>query len=249
MAKHTHQISEGPSHKSGGPITVHVCPHSHDDVGWLKTPEEYYDGSRRDIYFSGVRVELTTIVDALLKDSSRKFSVVEMKYFSMWWADQTPERKDQTRKLVQTGQIEIVNAGWSMHDEACPTYEDFIANMMIGHDFALQEFGVKPRVGWQIDTFGHSNTNARFFSDMGFDALFFARLDYQDKEKRLRDMQMEYVWQPNADELKTDAQIFTHVLFHHYSSPEGFNWDILGTQDAPWENNDQTSDYNAPEEA
>ena len=31
------------------PWTVHVVPHSHDDVGWLKTLDQYFDGSRKDI--------------------------------------------------------------------------------------------------------------------------------------------------------------------------------------------------------
>jgi Glycosyl hydrolases family 38 N-terminal domain len=35
-----------------------------------------------------------------------------------------------------------------MHDEACPIYEDIIDNMKLGHDFILNEFGVKPRIGW-----------------------------------------------------------------------------------------------------
>lgn len=35
-----------------------------------------------------------------------------------------------------------------MHDEACPHYEDMINNMMIGHEFALRELGVRPRIGW-----------------------------------------------------------------------------------------------------
>jgi hypothetical protein len=35
-----------------------------------------------------------------------------------------------------------------MHDEACPTYDDMINNMKIGHEWILQEFGIKPRIGW-----------------------------------------------------------------------------------------------------
>ena len=65
-----------------------------------------------------------------------------------------------------------------MHDEACTHYDDMLNNMMAGHDFAAKELGVIPRIGWQIDPFGHSAANARLFSDMGFDAFFFARTDY-----------------------------------------------------------------------
>ena len=36
-------------YKTGGPMTVHIAPHSHDDVGWLKTVDEYFDGSRKDL--------------------------------------------------------------------------------------------------------------------------------------------------------------------------------------------------------
>ena len=56
--------------------------------------------------------------------------------------------KDKVRGLVRNGQLELVNSGWSMHDEACPTYTDMITNMQIGHDFVMKEFGVKPRIGW-----------------------------------------------------------------------------------------------------
>ena len=65
-----------------------------------------------------------------------------------------------------------------MHDEACATYEDMIENMALGHSFISDNFKVSPRIGWSIDPFGHSSTNARLFAEMGFDAVFFARADY-----------------------------------------------------------------------
>jgi alpha-mannosidase len=108
-------------------------------------------------------------------DPMKRFSEVEMKFFSMWWAEQDERMKAKVRKLVDNGQLSLINGGWSMHDEACPTYEDMIDNMMVGHDFILKEFGFKPRIGWQIDPFGHSATNARLFAEMGFDAVFWAR--------------------------------------------------------------------------
>jgi len=35
-----------------------------------------------------------------------------------------------------------------MHDEACPHFDDFIDNMMIGHEFVKEYFGVVPKIGW-----------------------------------------------------------------------------------------------------
>lgn len=56
--------------------------------------------------------------------------------------------KDEVRQLVSEGRLEFVGGGWSVHDEACPHFEDMINNMMVGHDFLNREFGVTPRVGW-----------------------------------------------------------------------------------------------------
>ena len=78
--------------------------------------------------------------------------------------------KNNVRLLVNEKRLEFVNGGWSMHDEACPSYDDMLINMQHGHAFLLAEFGVRPTIGWQIDTFGHSTANARLFAEMGFDA-------------------------------------------------------------------------------
>ena len=69
-----------------------------------------------------------------------------------------------------------------MHDEACTHYEDQINNMMAGHKFIQEEIGIDPpKIGWHVDPFGHSNANARLFAEMGFEAFFVGRIDYEDK--------------------------------------------------------------------
>lgn len=41
-----------------------------------------------------------------------------------------------------------------MHDEAVTTWTDQINQMTVGHRFILDNFGVVPTKGWQIDPFG-----------------------------------------------------------------------------------------------
>ena len=44
--------------------------------------------------------------------------------------------------------------------------------------FLKETFGVLPTIGWQLDPFGHSSTNAALMTGaLGFDATFFGRAD------------------------------------------------------------------------
>ena len=168
-------------------LYVHLIAHTHDDVGWIKTVDEYYSGARQpdcDDQAKGDSVGLliSNVIEELMVNPERKFSYVEMKFFSMWYEEQPESIREQVKMLVKEGRFEFVSAGWSMHDEACPHFEDMINNMMKGHQYLLKEFGVKPRVGWAIDPFGHSNANPRLFADMGLEAWFYARTDHADHD-------------------------------------------------------------------
>ena len=57
---------------------------------------------------------------------------------------------------------------------------------MIGHQFILSKFGKEyiPTVAWHLDQFGHSQANFKLLSSMGYDALFFSRIDTTEKEYR-----------------------------------------------------------------
>jgi len=60
---------------------------------------------------------------------------------------------------------------------------------------------------------------------MGMDAWFFARVDHQDKDKRMDERSLEMIVNPYSD-AQENRPIFTGVLFRHYSAPENFGFDV-----------------------
>jgi len=59
---------------------------------------------------------------------------------------------------------------------------------------------------------------------MGFDGLFFGRLDYADYAKRKQDRTSEMVWR-GSESLGSSTDLFTGVLYNLYSPPSGFCFD------------------------
>lgn len=143
---------------------------------------------------------------------NRTFTYVEMKFFNMWYSRLAPEKKSQVKKLIQNGQLEITQGGWVANDEACTNYEDIIMQMYIGHQFLKKEFGVVPRIGWMLDSFGHSAANAALFADFGFDAVYFTRLDETEREKwSYKDKHMTFIWRPLSKHMGSQKEILAGV--------------------------------------
>ncbi|KAG8190302.1 hypothetical protein JTE90_012589 [Oedothorax gibbosus] len=192
--------------------------HTHDDVGWLQTVDGYYDTWVREI--------ITSVVSTLMQNENRKFIYVESAFFTRWWEEQTDLTKEYVRRLVNDGRLEFISGGWSMNDEATTQYLAIIDQMTFGLRWLNETFGTcgHPKVGWQIDTFGHSKEQASIFAQMKFDGLFVGRLHYQDKIQREETKTMELIWKA-SESLGKKANIFTGVLPNVYWPPKGFCFD------------------------
>lgn len=212
-----------------GFLNVHLIPHTHDDVGWLKTVDQYYYGVNNSIQHAGVQYILDSVIPQLLEDPKKRFIYVEMAFFWRWWREQKESVQKDVVHLIQEGRLEFINGGWSMNDEAATHYNSIIDQMTLGLQFLENTFGEcgRPRVAWHIDPFGHSREQASLFAQMGFDGFFFGRLDYQDKTNRQKTRQMEMVWRASDDLELPNADLFTGVLPNGYNPPDGFCWDQL----------------------
>ncbi|GFN78507.1 alpha-mannosidase [Plakobranchus ocellatus] len=203
-----------------GMINVHLIPHTHDDVGWIITVDQYF--------YKQVQWILDGVVAELKADPTKRFIYVEQAFFTRWYNEQDQETQNDVKKLVNEGRLEFILGGWSMNDEAATHYSAIIDNHKLGFEFLRQTFGEcgRPRIGWQIDPFGHSREQASIFAQFGFDGLFFGRLDYQDKEQRMKNKTMEFVWEASPDNLGPSADLMTCVLFNLYMPPGNYWWDV-----------------------
>lgn len=210
-----------------GYVNIHLIPHSHDDVGWLKTVEQYYYGTKQEVQRAAVTLIYDNTLKSVLKHPDRRFIYVETAFFWKWWQQQEEQEKEQLRELVNAGRIEFIGGGWSMNDEAVCHYQSIIDNMAWGLKKLNDTFGecARPKIGWQIDPFGHSSGMASIFASLGYDAVLLGRIDYEDLETRKNNKSMEMVWR-GSNSLGRPSDIFTSVLYNSYSTPGGYCYDV-----------------------
>lgn len=226
-----------------GKLNVHLVPHSHDDVGWLKTVDQYFVGSNNSIQGACVENTLDSVIMSLRRDPNRKFVFAEMAFFQRWWEVQNRAIQEEVKKLLDAGQLEFVNGGWCMHDEAATHYIDMIDQTTLGHRAIKSQFNKTPRAGWQIDPFGHSAVQAYLLgAEVGFESVHFARIDYQDRAKRKADKSLEVVWR-GSKTFGSSSQIFANAFPVHYSPPNGFHFEVNGDS-VPVQDNPLLFDYN-----
>ncbi|KAK6031823.1 glycosyl hydrolase family 38 protein [Ostertagia ostertagi] len=227
-----------------GIINVHLVPHTHDDLGWIKTVDEYYYGG--------------------LMSESRAFNFINV-------ADQircpaTMLLLDQHIPGYCSGQVEIVGGGWVQNDEAATHYVDIVDQMSFGLKKLEQLFGQcgKPETAWQIDPFGHSKEQANLFAmDPLLCGRFFERVAqwstgihglhlsvlrpttlFRKRSSIGKNKSLEFIWN-TSDDLKT--QILGGSFFQDdYGPPKGFCFDALCGDD-PIMDNPDLEGYNLDE--
>lgn len=203
-----------------GELEVFIIAHSHCDPGWLMSYESYY------------RTRVKSILDSVLvhlRDGDRKFNWSESSFLQRWYTDATESQRQEFKRYLEQGKIEIVGGGWVQNDEASPTAEQVIHQMTVGHEFLRKSFGEAsvPRIAWQIDPFGHSDLTPQLMHLMGFEGLVINRIHYSIKQQLKASKQMEFFWTWD-DAKRFEEGILTHVLHTHYSAPQGFDWEERG---------------------
>lgn len=163
---------------------------------------------------ASVQYIIDTVIQGLLQNPARKFVYVESAFFSKWWDEQSDDLREQVKMLVNEGRLEFIGGAWSMNDEANTHYQSLVDHFTLGLKFLKDTFGecARPRVGWQIDPFGHAREQASLFTKMGYEGVFFSRLDWRDKTQRMNDKNMEMIWK-SSDNLGETLRHLSQLSF------------------------------------
>ncbi|KAL6552364.1 hypothetical protein OROHE_007728 [Orobanche hederae] len=229
-----------------GKINVHLVPHTHDDVGWLKTVDQYYVGSNNSIQGACVQNVLDSLIPALLADKNRKFIYVEQAFFQRWWRNQSEDMKKTVRMLINSGQLEFICCRHRVTLRSRIRVVEAASCIYAGYGMpTFHPCGGDPsRTLAARGCFVHrAALYGKYHEKVGFDALYFARIDYQDRAKRKNEKKLEVVWQGSKSR-GSSSQIFTGAFYAgNYEPPTGFYFEV--NDDSPIVQDDiNLFDYN-----
>ena len=97
----------------------------------------------------------------------------------------------------------------------CTTLDSMLNNWVEGHEWIRVHFGpqFEPRVGWSLDPFGPSSTQAVLQAFMGMDAWFFTRIGSDVVDAMKKAQSLEFVWVPRQ-RLKPWSLLITLLKVH-----------------------------------
>ncbi|XP_050504122.1 alpha-mannosidase 2 [Diabrotica virgifera virgifera] len=183
-------------------LKVIIVPHSHNDPGWLKTFENYFHSSSRQI--------MNNMVAKLQQYKNLTFMWSEISFLNAWWEEAHPSKQRALKDFVHSGRLEITTGGWVMTDEANSHVYAMVDQLIEGHQWVLNNLGIKPQSGWSVDPFGHGSTVPYLLAASGLKGTVIQRIHYAWKQWLAMKQYGDFRWIPNWTPADPYGSILTH---------------------------------------
>ena len=144
--------------------TIYLVPHSHYDVVWAFTKEDYYC------------INEMILLNAVLmtRESEFKF-LVEQTYLLEMIEQRNLPLFSAIKEAIKAGRVEIVDGQYIMPDPMIPAAEVLVREILFGKRYCKEKFGIDVPVAWAADGFGLNAQMPQIYKKSGYRWLAFRR--------------------------------------------------------------------------
>lgn len=154
-----------------GQKTLHMIGNAHIDPVWLW---QWQEG------FHEVKSTFRSALDRLNEDEDFLF-VSSSAAFYEWVEKSDPAMFEEIRQRVREGRWGIVGGWWIQPDCNIPSGESYARHALYGQRYFNEKFGVRARIGYNVDSFGHNGMLPQLLQKSGMDSYIFMRPSPHEK--------------------------------------------------------------------
>ena len=81
----------------------------------------------------------------------------------------------RVKRMIEAGRWDVVGGTWVQPDTNLPATETFLRHFALGQEYFASRFGLRPRVAWAADSFGHSAGLPEILAAAGMEGFSFSR--------------------------------------------------------------------------
>ncbi|WP_354643797.1 NEW3 domain-containing protein [Kitasatospora camelliae] len=212
--------------------TMYLVSHFHYDPVWWNTQAAYTspwellsgDATTRPLWERNGFALVDAHLDLALRDPVYRFVLAEIDYLKPYF-DQHPERRAQLRRLLDSGQVELVGGTYNEPNTNLTGAETTIRNIVLGVGYQRDILGADPRTAWQLDVFGHDPQFPGYLDAAGLTGSAWARGPFHQWgpiQKNFREAKDDATVMQFPSEFEwispSGRGVLTHYMPHHYSA-------------------------------
>lgn len=146
-------------------LVFHVLPNAHLDPVWLW---DWREGLNEGI------TTISTVLDLMDENPDLTFMRGEAVIYRHIQKT-TPALFRRIREKIEEGRWDVVGGTWVQPDSNLSSTETLCRHFEMGLDYFQKELGVRPKIAWQADSFGHPAGWPNILRGFGMEGFAFTR--------------------------------------------------------------------------
>ncbi|MFI6447688.1 NEW3 domain-containing protein [Kitasatospora sp. NPDC050543] len=212
--------------------TMYLVSHFHYDPVWWNTQAAYTspwellsgDATTRPLWERNGFALVDAHLDLALRDPVYRFVLAEIDYLKPYF-DLHPERREDLRRLLASGQVELIGGTYNEPNTNLTAAETTIRNIVYGVGYQRDILGGDPQTAWQLDVFGHDPQFPGYLAAAGLTGSAWARGPFHQWgpiQKNFREAKDDATVMQFPSEFEwispSGRGVLTHFMPHHYSA-------------------------------